>query len=270
MDDEVLLEAREGGVLILTLNRPDAMNTLQPKLMTDLTEALARAAEDREVGCVVLTGAGKAFCAGADVTVVNKANERRSQQPVLDPDAVEKRMARIRQSGEAARLLHEMDKPTIAMINGACAGAGLALAGACDLRFAAASAVFASAYVKFGVPGDYGGAYFWTRILGTAKARELYLLGEKMTAEEALAFGLLTRVTSDEALREITLTLARTIAGDTRAAYAYAKRNLNLAEMGALKDVLDLDAMTTVLAREAVTRARKAKAAAATQGEPSA
>jgi 2-(1,2-epoxy-1,2-dihydrophenyl)acetyl-CoA isomerase len=139
------------------------------------------------------------------------------------------------------------------------------------LRFAAASAVFASADVKFGVPGDYGGAYFWTRILGTAKARELYLLGEKMSADEALAFGLLTRVMPDAELRDTTLALARTIAGDTRAAYAYAKRNLNVAENGALKDVLDLDALTTVLAREAVTRARKAKhAAVAAEAEPSA
>jgi len=270
MDEDVLLETRERGVLILTLNRPESLNALNPQLMSALCAGLQRAAEDREVACVVLTGAGRGFCPGGDVAAVKRAVERRESRPAPDPQSVERRMAAIRRSGEAARLLHDMEKPTIAMINGACAGAGLSLAGACDLRIAAESAIFASAFTRFGLPGDYGGAYFWTRILGTAKARELYFLGERMDAAAALAFGLVSRVVPDAELRDRTLELARRFADGARPAFAYAKRNLNFAEAGALGDVLDLEAMTTVLAREASSRARAAqKASESDETDPS-
>lgn len=259
MEEKVLLEAREGGVLILTLNRPESLNALNPRLMGALNASLQQAAQDREVGCVVITGAGRGFCPGGDVSAVKRAAERRETRPVQDTESVERRMSWVRRSGEAARLLHDMEKPTIAMINGACAGAGLSLAGACDLRIAGASAVFASAFTKFGLPGDYGGAYFWTRILGAAKARELYFLGERMSAGDALAFGLVSRVVPDADLHEATMALARGFADGARPAFAYAKRNLNFAEIGALADVLDLEAMTTILAREAASRARAAK-----------
>jgi 2-(1,2-epoxy-1,2-dihydrophenyl)acetyl-CoA isomerase len=261
MSEGVLLEAREGGVLILTLNRPDALNALDRLLMNTLVDVLARAAEDREVGCVVLTGAGRGFCAGGDVGAINKAADQRAERPAADPGSVERRIQWVRRSGEAARLLHEMEKPTIAMINGACAGAGLSLAGACDLRIAAESAMFVSAFTQFGLPGDYGGAYFWTRILGTAKARELYFLGERMDAAQALEFGLVSRVVADAELRRTTLEMARRFADGSRVGYAYAKRNLNAAETGSLTDILGLDSMTTVMAREAAARAKAAKRA---------
>jgi 2-(1,2-epoxy-1,2-dihydrophenyl)acetyl-CoA isomerase len=269
VEEEVLLETREGGVLILTLNRPDALNALNARLMNTLPGVLARAAEDREVSCVVLTGAGRGFCSGGDLGSINKAADARAATPVVvDPDSVERRIQWVRRTGEAARLLHEMEKPTIAMINGACAGAGLCLAGACDLRIAAESAVFVSAFTKFGIPGDYGGAYFWTRILGTAKARELYLLGERMDAAKALEFGLLTRVVPDADLRAATMEIAQTFAGRSRVAYGYAKRNLNAAETQSLSDVLSLEATNTILAREAGARAKAARKAAEGQGQP--
>jgi 2-(1,2-epoxy-1,2-dihydrophenyl)acetyl-CoA isomerase len=240
------------------------MNALDRRLMNALPEAVARAAENREVACVVLTGAGKGFCPGGDVGAINKAaSAREAVKPAADPDGVERRIAWVRRSAEAARLLHEMHKPTIAMINGACAGAGLCLAGACDLRIAAASAVFASAFTRFGLPGDYGGTYFWTRILGTAKARELYLLGEKMDAARALEFGLVTRVVADAELRAATMAIARGFADGSRPAFAYAKRTLNAAENAALAEVMDLDSMSTILAREANARAKAARRAAA-------
>ena len=269
MEEEVLLETREGGVLILTLNRPQALNALNRPLMNTLVDAVSRAAEDREVGCVVLTGAGKGFCSGGDLVSINKAADDRAERPNADPDSVERRIQWVRRSGEAARLLHEMHKPTIAMINGACAGAGLCLAGACDLRIASESAVFVSAFTKFGIPGDYGGAYFWTRILGSAKARELYFLGERMDAAKALDFGLVSKVVPDDQLCEMTLAIARGIADGARAGYAYAKRALNAAETGSLSDVLDLDSVGTILAREAFSRAKAARRAAreAAQGD---
>ena len=264
--DEVLLETREGGVVILTLNRPQALNALNRLLMNTLAETLARIAEDREVACVVLTGAGKGFCSGGDVGSINRAADDRAERSEADPDSVERRIQWVRRTGEAARLLHEMDKPTIAMVNGACAGAGLAIAGACDLRIAAQSAVFVNVFTKFGIPGDYGGSYSWTRILGTAKARELYFLGERMDAARALDFGLVSRVVPDAELYEATMTIARGIAGGARAAFAYAKRNLNAAETGTMSEVLDQEAMTTILAREAAARAKAARKAAKGDG----
>jgi 2-(1,2-epoxy-1,2-dihydrophenyl)acetyl-CoA isomerase len=263
-ESEVLLERLEDGVLTITLNRPDDMNALNPTLMRRLVEATQRAANDSAVGCVVLTGAGRAFCAGADVKHVVKANAeaaaKDAQAPAADKpkrpkQTLEQKAAWIRRSEEAARLLHDMPKPAIAMINGACAGAGLSLAGACDLRFAGESARFATAFGKFGISGDYGGSYFWTRILGTAKARELYFLGEKFDAARALAWGVVSAVHADGELEARTMEAARDLAarGTT---YGYMKRNLNAAENGRLEDLLDMEALNTVLSREATNAAR--------------
>lgn len=176
--EEVLLESINGRVGILTLNRPESLNALNVELMRKLVEGLTRMADNDEVRCVVLTGSGRGFCPGGDRGEISKAN-----QPQTDPSSprksgVERKARWLRRSAEASRLLCEMPKVSIAMINGACAGAGLSLAAACDLRFASAPAKFASGFVAYGAPGDYGGSWLWTRILGTSKARQLYLLNE--------------------------------------------------------------------------------------------
>jgi 2-(1,2-epoxy-1,2-dihydrophenyl)acetyl-CoA isomerase len=265
--DEVL-ERLEDGVLTITLNRPDDMNALNPTLMRRLVEATQRAANDSAVGCVVLTGAGRAFCAGADVKHVVKANAAEvaakdaaapaADKPKRPKQTLEQKAAWIRRSEEAARLLHEMSKPAIAMINGSCAGAGLSLAGACDLRFAAESARFATAFGKFGISGDYGGSYFWTRLLGSAKARELYFLGEKFDAARALAWGVVSAVHPDGELEAKVMEVARDLASRA-STYGYMKRNLNAAENGRLEELLDMEALNTVLSREATNAARAAR-----------
>jgi 2-(1,2-epoxy-1,2-dihydrophenyl)acetyl-CoA isomerase len=123
-----------------------------------------------------------------------------------------------------------MPKPTIAMVNGPVAGAGIGIAGSCDLRFAGESATFLSAYERIGGSGDYGATFVWPKILGAGKARELFLLGEKFTAVEALAFGLFNRVFPDSELRAATLAAADRLASGPRSAWAYMKQNLNAAE----------------------------------------
>jgi 2-(1,2-epoxy-1,2-dihydrophenyl)acetyl-CoA isomerase len=133
------------------------------------------------------------------------------------------------------------------MINGPCAGAGLSLAGACDLRFSARSAVFVSAFATAGVSGDFGGAWFWSRILGSAKARELYLLAERMTADEAQAFGLTHRVFEDADLSEQTLAIAERLAGRPPHVAGYIKENLNLALEVGLSRALDIEARNMLL-----------------------
>ncbi len=261
--EPVLLEDREDGVAVLTLNRPDALNALNPPLMRALLEALERAAKDDTVGCVVLTGAGRGFCAGGDMKASARAKaddagrSEASKAAERQPMSFEQRYDWVRRSVEAARWLHDMGKPTIAMINGPCAGAGLSLAGACDLRLAGASAVFAAAFVRAGISGDYGGSYFWTKILGSAKTRELYFLGEKLDAPAALAMGLVSKVHPDEDLRSATLEIAKRLATGPRAALRYAKANINLAEASDLLEVLDKETVSVLLSRQALVDSLK-------------
>ncbi|HEY3696821.1 enoyl-CoA hydratase-related protein [Phenylobacterium sp.] len=264
-DSTELLESLEDGVLTLTLNRPHDLNALNTALMRRLNEAVQRAAHNGEVGCVVLTGAGRAFCAGGDMkaaskaradAVAAKAETPKPETPRRPPQTLEARIAWLRRSMEAARLLHEMPKPTIAMVNGPCAGAGMSLAGACDLRFAGQSARFTTAFAKAGISGDYGGSWFWTRILGTARARELYFLNEKIEAADALAAGIVSAVHPDGQLAEKTMEVARRLAAGSAATYGYMKRSLNAAESGRLEEVFDMEAVNTVLSRQAWVAAR--------------
>lgn len=240
-----VLVSREAGVAVVTLNRPESLNALSSELMDELPQVLRDVADDPEVGCVVLTGAGRGFCAGGDL----KSRQAELDARALLPEVEQVRVAApyrieavLRSRVESARLLHDMPKVTIAMINGACAGAGLSMAGACDLRFAADSAVFTSAFTRAGLSGDFGGSWFWTRILGTAKARELYLMPRRLSAAEALNLGMLTAVLEDARLRAHTLEIARNLAAGPRWAYGYAKKNLNLAEEGTLAQVLQAEA----------------------------
>jgi 2-(1,2-epoxy-1,2-dihydrophenyl)acetyl-CoA isomerase len=252
---DTVLVTREGGVAIVTLNRPDRLNAIDSELMEYLPGVLRNLASNHQVGCVVLTGAGRGFCAGGDL---------KSRQAELDAQALlsdEERQALsmphvmdqiLKARVEASRLLHDMPKPTIAMINGPCAGAGLSMAGACDMRFAAESAVLTSAFTRAGLSGDYGGTWFWSQILGTAKARELYFLSEKIAAPDALSRGIVNRVWADTELRDRTMEIAHALADGPRWSFAYAKRNLNLAETASLDQVLQSEATTMQIATRTV------------------
>jgi 2-(1,2-epoxy-1,2-dihydrophenyl)acetyl-CoA isomerase len=230
-----LLEVIKDGVAVLTLNRPDRLNALSTAMLDAMLEALARLAEDGEVGAVVLTGAGRAFCAGGDVKAMAEGRE-------FGGDTLEEKASALRSRMEVSRWLHEMPKPTIAMVRGAAAGAGLSLAMACDLRIVGDSARFAPAFARVGYSGDFGGSFFLTRLVGTAKARELYYTADILGAEQALALGLANRVVPEARLEEETMALARKLAAGPRVALRYMKRNMNAAESGSLKDLLDLEA----------------------------
>ena len=262
MSGDVLIESVENGVAVLTLNRPDSLNALDPVLMRRLLEATRRAAEDENVRCVVLTGTGRAFCAGGDVKAIGQASQARVEGSTSSSSTTETRARWLRRSAEAARLLHEMPKPTIAWINGACAGAGLSLAAACDLRFAARSAMFRAAFTFSGMPGDYGGAWLWTRILGASKARQLYFLDSKRTAEEALAFGLVDVIHADDALRDAVMTTAHQLADLPGAGIAYAKANLNAALNEPFAASLDRESLNMMLARNVLVEQRRRASAA--------
>lgn len=249
MADEVLI-ADDGGVRIITLNRPDRLNALTSSIMAPLADACADAAHDGGVGCVVVTGAGRGFCAGGDIKeggadkAVVPANRQTGSR-------TEQGFARLRGFMETARLLHEMPKPTIAMVNGPVAGAGIGIAGACDLRFAGRAATFLTAFSNIGASGDFGSTWFWTKILGTGVARELFLLGEKLDAEQAFAKGIYTRLFNDGALREETLKAARRLADGPRMGLRYMKANLNNAEDWAFEAALDAEALNMGLSTQA-------------------
>jgi len=230
-----LLAHVEDGIAVLTMNRPERRNALSGEMLEALGTMLAQCESDSSVAVVVLTGAGGAFCAGGDVKGMA------AREGVGDDIDTRIHRQRLSQRATSGRL-YQMPKPTIAALPGAAAGAGLALALACDLRVAADSAVMTTAFAKVGFSGDYGGTYFLTRLVGSAKARELYYLSDRVTMSEAERLGLVNWVVPADQLTARTMEIARRLADGPRVAYRYMKENLNRAVAGEAMDCLDLEA----------------------------
>ena len=244
MADDVLFEKRPDGVGLITLNRPDRLNAMGGQLMPMLTDYLDQCLRDREIRAVVLTGAGRAFCAGGDVKEMgpqkssDESTASRSMVGGLDEGVAALREAQMGTS----YVLHTMPKPTIAMVNGAAAGAGLSLALACDLRIVSDKAKFVTAFGNVGLSGDFGGSFYMTRLVGPGKARELYFTSEMVYAEEALKLGMVNRVVPHDKLTEETLALAAKLAAGPTTTFAHMKENFSLAEQGDLKALMDQEA----------------------------
>jgi 2-(1,2-epoxy-1,2-dihydrophenyl)acetyl-CoA isomerase len=224
----VVLTEVDDGVGTITLNRPQRRNALNGELIEALDAAVRSMADDDAARVVVLTGApgeGQTggFCSGGDVK--DGAAGSKSGVPA---DALSGDLAR--HDRHAAMLLHLMPKPTIAMVGGPAVGAGCSLAAACDLRFASDDAVFATNFLPNGLAGDYGGTFFWTRILGTAGARRLYLLNEKISAAEALSLGMVHGVVPAATLRDHVFAIAHRLSRTPAELLAIVKENLNRAE----------------------------------------
>ena len=233
-----LLASLEAGVLTLTMNRPEARNAMSRAMNQALQEQLAQAEFDPAVRCIVLTGAGNGFCAGGDVKGMAAAGDGTVGALTID-QAIHRQ--RVNQRATAGKLF-KMPKPTLAALPGAAAGAGLSLALACDLRILSSKAVMTTAFARVGFSGDYGGSYFLTQLVGSAKARELYFLSERVGADEALRLGLANWVCAPEDLAARTRELALRLAGGPTVAYRYMKENLNRAMAGEVDDCLDLEA----------------------------
>jgi len=232
------------GVRTLTLNRPDRLNTLTAALTRELHSALQECARDPGVKAVVLAGAGRGFCAGFDLAggdgVADPVEQRWSGEPIWwEPEQV---AARLLEDAQIPVLLHRMGKPAIASIRGPAAGSGLVLAAACDLRIASETAVFKTAFASAARCGDPGGSYLLTQLVGPARARELYLLDEKIPAADALAMGLVTRIVPDAQLESETAAMAAKFACGPGLAYAGIKRNLNAAASGTLEETMAIEA----------------------------
>ncbi len=255
-----LIETVAQGVATLTMNRPEARNALTGEMQAALFEAIPRLAADPAVRVVVLTGAGGAFCAGGDVKGFAAAAGRAETDKNGEGFNVEARVHGLRRAMEVCRWLHEMPKPTLAVIPGAAAGAGLSLALACDARIAAEDAKLTTAFSKVGLAGDYGGSYFLTHLVGAAKARELYFTAAVILGAEAAALGIVNKAVPADELAAAAGDYARRLAGLPTVAIGYMKRNLNAAQHATLAEVLDLEAMNMV--RTLMTRDHKAASVA--------
>ncbi len=228
-----LLARLHDRVCLLTLNRPDARNALSADMKAALLELLPRLGHNEDVGCVVLTGAGGAFCSGGDTK--SMADEGKPASP-------EERKVSVRRDHQISLLLHTLPRPTIAAVPGPAAGAGFALALACDLRICADSAFFTTAYAKLGLPGDYGSAWFLTQLVGPARARELMFTADRVDAARAERLGLVNRVVPEAELEKEALQLAERIASGPPIALRLMKDSLNRAPLCDLASSLALDA----------------------------
>ena len=232
-EDSLLTRLDADGVLTLTLNRPASKNALDTATQRRMTEVLYDAARTPAARVVVLTGAGQAFSTGGDTKSLGAPDPGDSiaQQYSADPawSEVEARTDRLRKMTEASLWLYRMGKPTIAMVRGPAAGLGLSLALACDFRFAAANAFLVTSFAKIGMSGDYGGSYFMTKLIGPSKTKELYMLSERVNAEEALRLGLITRLVGDTELEAQTYEFARRLAKGPPIALRYIKDNVHAA-----------------------------------------
>jgi enoyl-CoA hydratase/carnithine racemase len=226
--EELLCEV-DAGVAMVTLNRPEKRNALSDRLTPALRETLLVVERDPGVRCVVLTGAGRAFCAGGDVSGMN-AGGAASPSGDAPRGSLEEAVRTLEHRQETLTLrLFELAKPTIAVLPGAAAGAGLSIALACDLRLAAESAILTTAFANIGLSGDYGASWLLTALVGTARARELFFTARRVSAQEALTLGLVNEVVADERLASRTAELARSIADGPPVALRYMKENLNRA-----------------------------------------
>src|SRR5258705_1848266 len=212
---EHLLIKEESGILTITLNRPDKLNAFIGHMRRDLAEALEAAGSDRGVRVVVITGAGRAFCAGGDVNFMAELMERHDSEE----------FARILASGRRViTSIRKMTKPVIAAVNGVASGAGCNLALACDLRIASTNATFSQSFLKVGLHPDWGGTYFLPRLVTPNKACEMFFLGEAMDAAEALRLGIVNQVVAPEELAAATQQLAERLRAAPPIALAAAKQ----------------------------------------------
>ena len=232
---ELLCSIRD-GVALITLNRPEARNAMSDKLTPALRTQIRERGDDADVGAILITGAGTAFCSGGDVKGMGGRGPRGQM-------SFEERLADLRwRQANLTGALVSVRKPTIAALPGAAAGAGLAIALACDIRIAAKSAFVSTGYARVGLSGDYGIAWLLTRAVGSARARELMFTAERVDAERCERIGLVNRVVPDDRLQDEAFAFARSLAEGPRVALASMKDNLD--------DALHID-YPTALHREA-------------------
>lgn len=250
-DSDELLGHRHGHVAVLTFNRPDRRNALSNSIYRGFETALPMIAKDPEIRVLMITGAGGAFCAGGDVKGMNERNNAAASGGAVA--SVEDRIADLRARQRSVSLaLQKLPQPVVAALPGAAAGAGFSIAMAADLRIAAERAILVTAFSGVGGSGDFGGSWFLTRLLGSAKAKELYFLSPRLSAAQSHELGLVNAVLPDDGFDEAAIDYCQTLAGRAPIALRYMKENINRAETVGLAEALDAEAaaMTRSMATE--------------------
>lgn len=253
-----LLKSIEDGILTLTINRPKSHNTMTPNLSDGLIEALKENGNNPDVRCVVITGAGNIFCAGGDVGDQASGALKKGE---TDPKAAHEAMVKmIREGSEVFGILHSLPKPTLAIIPGAAAGAGLGLALACDFRFCLDTAKLTTAFAKIGLSTDSGISYFLPKIVGMAKARELCFSADVVTGRQAYDIGLVSKIASQETFQKDAQAYAKYLASLPTVAIGFMKENLNASEHSSLDQIFDLEANNVVRSMSTQDHKNAAKA----------
>ena len=234
---DVLFEL-ENKVLTIKFNRPDKLNPIGDTIIPYAIDRIMEAVTDSGVGAIVVTGAGRGFCAGGDVSGMSEQYEEKT---------FDHNVQKLRNDQELPRLLHSVPKVTIAAVNGFAMGAGLGLATSCDLRLASAGAKFGTAYANVGYGGDYGTTWNLTRLLGEAKAKELFFLPDVIDAEEALRIGLVNRVLPAETFMKDAQEVAQRIANGPLVSYRWMKENINQSSVVDFETMLDKESVTHTL-----------------------
>lgn len=236
-DAAAIIEVKD-KVGYITLNRPEKMNALNTEMIKLVYGALHDWAVDPDVGCVVITGTGRAFCAGGDVSAMAAGDGA--------PKTMEEKVDGLRRGQELCWLLHTMPKITIAAVNGFAMGAGLGIAMSADLRMASDKSKYGTAYSKVGFGGDYGTTWQLTQLVGMAKAKEMLVLADIIDAAEAHRINLVNKVVPHDALAESAEALAVQIAHGPTVSYRWMKENVNLAVRSEFRAILDREAFTHI------------------------
>ncbi len=247
-----LLAHVDGNVAAIVFNRPERRNALSDGMYGGFTRVLSAVATDPEVRVVMLTGSGGAFCAGGDVKGMHESNET-GQPREGKPAGVEANVDNLRRNQRDVSLaLHRLQKPVVAAIPGAAAGAGMSIALSADIRIAAERALIVTAFSGVGASGDFGGSWFLTQLVGHAKAKELYFMSPRLTAQEALALGIVNQVLPDEGFEAAALAYCHELAARPPVALRYIKENINRAMGADLATCLDAEAhaMITTMSTE--------------------
>jgi len=240
-----LLGRVEDRVAVLTFNRPERRNALAPGIYSGLAAALPQIEADDEIRVVMLTGAGKAFCAGGDVKAMNAAHTT-GKGPRATRSDEEKLADLIQRQRQVSLALHDFPKPVVAALPGAAAGAGLSIALAADMRIAAPNALLVTAFSSIGASGDFGGSWFMNRLLGEAKAKELYFRSPRLSAAEALDLGLVNEILDDDDFETAAINWCMDLANRAPLAIARMKENLNRASDVDLATALDAEAANMI------------------------
>lgn len=236
--DELLCRVDE-RIATITLNRPEKRNALSDNLTPALRQTLLDLESRNDVGCIVITGAGNAFCAGGDIGGMGGgSNDPNAPKPTPQ----ESTRALVHKQETLTLRLADHSKPTIAALPGVAAGAGLSIALACDLRIATASTFITTAFRNIGFSGDYGGSWLLTQLIGPARAKDLYYTARRVQADEALQLGIFNQVVADEELANATRELALHIASGPPVALGYMKENINRAVTSDLRSCLAMEA----------------------------